>query len=226
MKRKIIYLLFISLSLSAINISFAEEGSQLISEAAALNAATNEAFAFANLIPETELEQQIVASSDWILGASWGEPRPGHPEGAIIHHILEVLNNVETFYGSSPLRENLRIITLIHDTFKYKVDRDLPVFGENQHAMIARRFAEQFIEDQGILNIIQWHDDAYFAWKQGAVKGDWDKAHASARSLIDALGPNIDLYLAFYQCDNMTGDKTQEPLEWFKNFVEEEIIFD
>lgn len=179
--------------------------------------------AIANLLPETELERQIINDPEWIQGASWGEPRPGHPEGAVIYHILEVLNNVETLYGDSSLRENLRVLTLIHDTFKNKVDRDLPTKGENQHGMIARRFAEQFTEDSVILNILKWHDDAYSAWKKGANGGDWDAALISARSLIDALGSGIDLYVAFYTCDNMTGDKTQEPLEWFKSIVAEGV---
>lgn len=208
MKKLIIYLL--SLSLLVINTSYSEDWN--------LQTAIEED-PFASLLSETELEQQIITSPEWVEGALWGEPRPGHPEGAVIYHILEVLNNVETFYGDSPLRENLRILTLIHDTFKHKVDRNLPVTGENQHGMIARRFAEQFIDDQGILNIIQWHDDAYSAWKKGAVLGDWEKANSTASKLIEALGKNVDLYLAFYQCDNRTGDKTQEPLEWFQNVV-------
>ena len=86
--------------------------------------------------------------------------------------------------------------------------------------MIARHFAEPFIEDPNILNILEWHDDAYSAWKKGAIGGDWD----AAQTLIDALGPSIDLYIAFYTCDNSTGDKTQEPLEWFKNVVDEALL--
>jgi hypothetical protein len=39
----------------------------------------------------------------------------------------------------------LRIIAIIHDTFKYKVDRSKPKEGENHHGMLARRFAEKFI---------------------------------------------------------------------------------
>lgn len=172
---------------------------------------------------ETDLEEQIINDPEWIQGASWGEPRPGHPEGAVIHHIIEVLNNVDTLYEDSPLRENLRILALLHDTFKNKVDRNLPTKGENQHGMIARRFAEQYLEEPLILNILQWHDDAYSAWKKGANGGNWEAAYDSAHALIDALGPDIDLYVAFYTCDNMTGDKTQEPLEWFKGVVEEKI---
>jgi hypothetical protein len=181
-------------------------------------------FALSLLQPETALEQQIISSQEWIEGASWGEPRPGHPEGAVIFHILEVLDNVDKFYGNSPLREKLRIISIIHDTFMYKVDITVPKDGENHHAMIARRFAEKFIEDVAILDIIQTHDDAYGAWNKGKREGDWVKALELAHQLIADLGPNLELYLSFYQCDNFTGDKTAEPYEWFKEIATEVLL--
>lgn len=171
------------------------------------------------LIPENEIEKNVVSSPDWIEGARWGVPRKGHPEGAIIYHIHEVLKNVDTLYGDSPMRENLRIITIIHDTFKYKVNQSLPSKGENQHGMIARRFAENHLTDPMILEIIQRHDDAYFAWRFGAEQGDWDKAYRSACELIDILGDHLELFIAFYECDNKTGDKTSDDVEWFKEFA-------
>lgn len=175
--------------------------------------------AFALLQPETILEQEIISSAEWIEGAGWGEPRPGHPEGVVILHVLEVLDNVDKFYGNSPLREKLRIIAIIHDTFKNKVDRKLPKSGENHHAMIARRFAEKFTTDNAILDVIQRHDDAYGAWNKGKRDGDWALALELAHQLIADLGPHLELYLSFYQCDNFTGDKTSEPYEWFKEIV-------
>lgn len=165
--------------------------------------------AFARIIPETALEEQIISSPEWIEGASWGMPRPGHPEGAVIYHILEVLDNVEAFHGNSPLREKLRVIALIHDTFKHKVDRDGPKHGENHHAMIARRFAETLTQDEAILEVIQRHDDAYSAWQK--------RSEHRAYHLIDILGPHLELYVAFYECDIYTGDKTPEPIDWFKS---------
>lgn len=178
-------------------------------------------FALSLLQPETLLEQDVISSTEWIEGASWGEPRPGHPEGAVIFHILEVLDNVDNLYGNSPLREKLRIISLIHDTFKSKVDSTLPRRGENHHAMIARRFAEKFIEDAGILDVIQMHDNAYGAWNKGKRDGDWTKALELAHELIADLGPNLEFYISFYECDNSTGDKTAEPYNWFKEIVSE-----
>ncbi len=171
------------------------------------------------LYPETDLENEVISSEEWMIGAAWGEPRPGHPEGVVILHVLEVLDNVDKFYSDSLYREKLRLIALIHDTFKNKVNRDLPKVGENHHAMIARRFAEKYIQDEAILDVIQFHDDAYKAWLKGARGGDWNRAYQSAEILLQMLGNNLDLYIAFYECDNNTGNKNQEPLEWFKNFV-------
>jgi hypothetical protein len=171
------------------------------------------------LQPETILEQKIISSPEWLEGISWGKPRPGHPEGAVLFHILEVLNNVDDFYGNSPLREKLRIISIIHDTFKNKVDYSLPKKGENHHAMIARRFAEEFTDDIAILDVIQMHDDAYKAWNKGKRDGGWNKALEMAHQLIKDLGPNLELYISFYKCDNFTGNKTAEPYEWFQEIA-------
>jgi len=172
------------------------------------------------LYPENDIEREVISSEEWLAGARWGEPRNGHPEGAIIYHIHEVLDNVEKYYGDSSMREKLRIITIIHDTFKNKFDNSLPKGGENQHGMIARRFAEKYIADQGILEIIQRHDDAFFAWKFGAIQGDWDKAYQNASKLIDILGDDLELFIAFFECDNRTGDKTPESVDWFKQYAE------
>src|SRR3989344_5537986 len=85
------------------------------------------------LNPETEIEQKIMSDPEFIEGALWGEPRPGHPEGQVIFHILEVLNNVDK-YPTSHSREKLRIMALVHDTFKHKVDISKPRTGDNHHA--------------------------------------------------------------------------------------------
>jgi hypothetical protein len=40
------------------------------------------------IVPETSLEARLCADPEWPAGAAWGEPRPGHPEGAVAAHIL------------------------------------------------------------------------------------------------------------------------------------------
>jgi len=166
--------------------------------------------------PETELENKIIADEDFIKGAIWGEPRDGHPEGQVIYHIGDVLKNVDK-YSTPENREKLRLIAIIHDSFKYKVDDTKPKNEENHHAMIARRFAEKYITDNELLEIIELHDEAYNSWCNGDRDDKWDKAENRAKQLIKRLGQSINLYLAFYQCDNETGNKERDNFVWFFN---------
>jgi hypothetical protein len=45
-----------------------------------------------------------------------GDPRPGHPEGAVVHHVAEVLTNVDRYNGPGEERRRLRIVGSTHDT--------------------------------------------------------------------------------------------------------------
>jgi len=170
------------------------------------------------LRPETELEKRIIEDSDFIAGAFWGKSRNGHPEGKVAYHIKEVLANVDK-YSTHLNREKLRLIALIHDTFKHKVDGLKPKSGDNHHAMIARKFAERFNIEKDVLDIIELHDEAYNAWSMGDRKGDWNGANKRLGRLLDRLDDNYQLYKTFYQCDNETGDKTQKNFEWFCDYI-------
>lgn len=167
--------------------------------------------------PENGIEEAICADDDFITGASYGKPRNGHPEGAVILHVKEVLNNIDEFYGKDEDRMNLRLIAITHDTFKNKVNQNLPKSGDNHHGSIARKFSEKFFSHDQVLMVIALHDDAYNAWSAGGRHGDWYKAKRRAEMLIKTLneGDCLDLYVKFYHCDNATGDKTQENYEWF-----------
>lgn len=168
---------------------------------------------------ETELEHQITQHPEWLDGIEYGRPRRGHPEGAVKYHIADVLLNVDRFYIDSPHRSSLRLIALIHDTLKYRVEPNRPRCGENHHGMIARRFAESLISDPIVLDVIELHDEAYNAWQCGNRDGRWDKASRRALALLDRLGDNVDLYLAFFRCDSAISGKDQNSYDWFEQFV-------
>lgn len=178
------------------------------------------------IIPETTLEQRIVSDHRWIAGASWGVPRPGHPEGEVRFHILEVLAGLDRQTLDQNVRAKLRLVALVHDTFKNEVDRRPPRSAENHHAMIARRFCEAFIDDLDVLEITELHDEAYNSWVLGSRHGDWAKAEARADRLIERLGPRLPLYLAFYRADNAAGDKRAEPLVWFERLASQQPTVD
>jgi hypothetical protein len=172
--------------------------------------------------PKSGIEIAICDDLEFEKGAMYGKPRSGHPEGAVIYHIQEVLANIDKFYGDDIDRDELRVIAIVHDTFKHKVDQTQPKAGENHHGMIARRFAEKFPIHQDVLEVIQLHDDAYNAWSAGGRHGDWYKAKKRATNLINVLQIEnaLDLYVKFYKCDNATGDKSQDNYEWFIDLIE------
>jgi HD domain len=173
----------------------------------------------ASVVPEGRVEQQIVFDEEWIEGAAWGDPRPGHPEGIVAGHIAEVLENIERIALDGEDRQRLRFVALIHDTFKHRVDRERARTGDNHHATIARRFAEKYTDDDELLKVVELHDEAYNSWIKGERGGKWEAAEQRARRLVDRLGSSLGLYLRFYRADNTTGSKSQEPLQWFEQLV-------
>jgi hypothetical protein len=168
---------------------------------------------------ETELERKVVSDPEWLDGVNWGDPRPGHPEGAVIAHIEEVLANVDDVALDPADRERLRFVALVHDTFKHRVDRGKPIEGTNHHAMVARRFASRYSDDAELLDVIELHDEAFNAWVKGERGGKWDAAEERARRLLDRLGPSVNFYIRFYRADNRTGSKDQAPLVWFEELL-------
>jgi hypothetical protein len=169
--------------------------------------------------PETGIEIAICEDPEFETGVLYGKPRKGHPEGQVIYHIKEVLENIEKFYGEDRDRDKLRIIAITHDSFKHKVDQTKPKIGDNHHGKIARNFAKKYIDNGKVLSIIETHDDAYNAWSAGGRRGDWNSAERRVRNLIEFLSINVVLYLKFYRCDNATGDKSQENYHWFREKV-------
>lgn len=176
--------------------------------------------------PEHPLELSIMNDPEWMEGADWGWPREGHPEGKVIFHIQEVLANINRLNPNPEDRKKLRIIGLIHDTFKNKVDFNQPRVGENHHAMFARRFAEKYTSDPDILDIIELHDEAFNSWRKGEETQKWEKAEERLQKLLERLGTpeRIQLYYDFYKCDNETGSKNQSCIQWFEGRVATVLI--
>lgn len=166
----------------------------------------------------SDLEVCIIEDSSWQEGLFFGKPRYGHPEGKIIKHIYEVLENVENLRPRISTQDyhDLRLITLLHDTFKHKVDESKPRIAENHHAYIARKFAEGYIEEKRILDIIELHDEAYHAWRCFYYQKDLHQSEERLHKLLLRLDDNLELFYKFFVCDTQTGDKNQDPLRWFE----------
>ena len=169
---------------------------------------------------ESDLERRIAAEPDWRTGIEWGAERRGHPEGAVKHHIGDVLANVDAEATSADERRRLRLAALVHDTFKFRApEASAPVASEAHHGALAARFLERFVEDDELLLVVRWHDEAFAAWLRLVARGDPRRAEERAVALVDRLETALPLYLRFFRADNATPGKSREPVEWFEEIA-------
>ena len=163
--------------------------------------------------PETDLERRVSSEPELLEGLAWGEPRAGHPEGAVGTHVSHLLETLDQSGVSGEERELLRFMALVHDSFKYQVRERLPRVGENHHAMRARRFAEGFTDDERLLAAIEFHDRPYALWRKLKRRGKLDER--ALRRMLRRI-PDPELFLRFVELDGSTEGKRPEPIEWFR----------
>ncbi|MCB9080977.1 MAG: hypothetical protein H6555_04620 [Lewinellaceae bacterium] len=171
------------------------------------------------LQPETELEQRLLLDPDFLTGLSWGMPRYGHPEGEVYKHVREVLDNIERLPLEPAVRRQLRIITFVHDTFKYKEPKGYPRDWSRHHSILAREFLENYTDEKAVLDVTELHDEAYYCWRMEFLYQQPQQGRERLDLLFERLGENRQLYYLFFKCDTSTGDKNPAPLRWFEHTI-------
>ena len=170
------------------------------------------------LRPETDMEWFLLGDGEFVDGLSWGIPRYGHPEGKIYLHIGEVLANIDLLGLAQDDRRDLRLIALLHDTFKYRERKGVTKSRNgSHHGYLARVYAEMRFGELGhLLDLIEWHDEAYFAWRKVFLQGETEEGLHRLERLKEMMGERLELYYHFFWCDTRTGDKNPAPLIWFE----------
>jgi hypothetical protein len=157
-------------------------------------------------VPESEPERRLLEDPELQLGWAWGSPRPGHPEGAVGRHVAALLAKIAR---DDPFRADLRLLTLLHDTFKINAREGLPYSPDTDHAQLAKRFAERHGCPKRIADTLALHDAPYWVWHRRG--GDL--------KLLDqvlSLAPDRELLIRFVELDASTLGKSPEFLEWFR----------
>jgi hypothetical protein len=170
------------------------------------------------LQPETDLERRLISQPAMLEGLAWGEPRYGHPEGKVVYHVVDVFENIRRLSPalSANAYRQMRLIALLHDSFKYVESKQIPRDWTRHHGILARKFAESFIQEKTILDIIELHDEAYYCWRLAVLDDEIHQSDARFQWILDRCGYCFQLYYAFFRCDTATGDKTQAPVKWFE----------
>lgn len=170
------------------------------------------------LQPETDLERRLILQPQMLEGLRWGEPRYGHPEGKVVYHIIDVFNNIRRLSPrlSTETYQQMRLITLLHDSFKYTETKEYPRDWSKHHGILARQFAENFIDDRAVLDVVELHDEAYYCWRLAVLEDEYNEAKMRFQQLQKRCGYCFQLFYTFFRCDTATGDKTQAPVKWFE----------
>ncbi len=171
------------------------------------------------LQPETELEERFLQDDSFLEGLSWGTPRYGHPEGQVYKHIREVLNNIERLDLSIDRRRDLRIVAMVHDTFKFQEHKGVPRDWSKHHAVYARKFLEKYHDDPKLLMVTEVHDEAYYCWCTQFLYHKPERAQVRLTKLLNHLGDSLEFYYQFFWADTCTGDKNLAPLRWFEETI-------
>ncbi len=158
------------------------------------------------IVAESELEQRVLDDPEVRAGLAWGLPRPGHPEGSVGRHVAAMLRLVTP---DDPLRADLRLLAILHDTFKRGVDHRRPWSPDNDHAVLARRFAERLTDDPRILQALELHDEPYWQWHH-------ERAPETALVPVLARIPDVELFARFVELDASTEGKDLTFLWWFR----------
>ena len=173
------------------------------------------------LKPENELEASFLEDAEFCRGLQWGVPRFGHPEGSIMAHIVEVNANIDRLPVDRDTRARLRLICWVHDTFKHIEDKGSPRDWTKHHAVYARKFLERYLSDPLLLNVVELHDDAYYAWRLAHLYGKLAESDQRIAMVREKVGTYWQLFYLFFKCDTCTGDKNPAPLVWFEDTMED-----
>ena len=165
--------------------------------------------------------KRIQADERYLKNLDWGEPRKGHPEGSVRHHISDLEGNLAQLKPKLTDDDYWKLLVLIHthDTFKADATQGVAISNPNSHASLARQFLAGYTDDQVVLNIVQLHDEPYALWKKHQAGGDYSQRLEQLLSTIK----NWDLFLAFLIVDGCTPGKSRKSLIWFFELIRERV---
>jgi len=166
---------------------------------------------------QTDFEDMLLNLPNVQQGLHYSvEDQKGHPEKIVGFHVMEVLDNINSLALNHEIYLKLRIVALIHDTFKHEEAQTKKAGKRIHHGIIAKDFLKNYLSDHVVLNLIAKHDEPFYAWQDAVRYKNPSKAKIRLEKLEEIFQDDLELLYLFYRCDTMTGNKTLEPLSWFE----------
>ena len=167
--------------------------------------------------------QQITDDPLYQENLDWGEVRAGHPEGTLRAHIAELERNLHRLrHQLTPEEQDqLRLLIHVHDLCKPNAKRGVPILDSRSHASLAREYLARFCSEEPLLSIVQFHDEPFALYQQYRHRGSCSTSRFE--DLLAAI-TTWDLFLPFLIIDGCTVGKSREPLQWFFEQIDGQIV--
>jgi hypothetical protein len=158
--------------------------------------------------------EALTRDERYLANLDWGQPRRGHPEGAVRAHIEELERNLSRLRGRLTDEDiwKVRLLIHTHDAFKAEALSGVPIAHPQSHASLARAFLAEFCQDEDLLQIVQLHDEPYALWKQQQHRASVDAERFD--KLLAAIR-DWNLFAAVLLIDGCTAGKDRGSLQWF-----------
>ena len=176
---------------------------------------------------ETELTlrfilESVTSNETYKIGVAWGKPRHGHPEATIAEHIRELEENLEQMKWRFSSEEicKLKILIHVHDTLKVHALPRVPIEHPRSHASLAAEYLAEFTEDQGLIDMVRYHDENFALFRQYEEKGRFDEARL--KRLISRIS-DWRLFLSFNIIDSCTKGKDRKSILWFLREMKDRV---
>lgn len=163
--------------------------------------------------PENKLEEEILKDKVVIDGLDWGKPRNGHPEGQVCLHVEQILKAIDDLKVDVNERWSLRLLAIVHDSFKVNAKGSC-----DNHGTIARKYIAKYIDDEDLLSMLELHDKPYSIWRTFNQTGKFRQV--AFEKMLEQI-KDIKLFLKFVKLDGGVKGKDSTPRDWFENKLKE-----
>jgi hypothetical protein len=161
-----------------------------------------------------QILRKIQQNPRYQANIKYGKPRRGHSEGTVEAHIQQLEENLEKlkYLVTDQDYQKLKILIHVHDSFKAESKKNASIEDPMSHASLAASFLSNYIDDQDMRNMIQYHDLGYALYRNFKTTG-----RLNVIRLEEGLGKihNKDLYLLFCIIDSCTPSKGREMITWW-----------
>jgi hypothetical protein len=173
--------------------------------------------------------QRVASDKRFQDNQSWGEVRPGHPEGSLREHVAQLSRSLNYLVSKFPelpriLTEEgllkIKILILVHDSMKPEAKRGVPVEHQRNHATLAANFLRQHGGANDLILMTKLHDEHHALYRQSQRGG---VENGRLERILHSI-PSWDLFLTFQVCDKVGPGRDLGSIQWLVSQLRERQV--